>query len=294
MLPPNTVKSCETITAQRPSIRAVPVTAPSAGAGRDRPSSRTSPPISVKLPGSHRYAIRSRAVIAARRRCFSTASGRRASVRSSRASSITLSRSRLSASREMRGTIGVALVISGSFAHASDLRDEVALRGARRRSSPSRNCSAIPRTAAKISRAFRSGSTGRSISPQSRASAIAPEKPSRNASLSTTRRGSSAGVTPSASVYRWSAPRRFGRLHRAIEMLRDARLDRAEAAPPAEALGEPPLEPALHVTDDGFEEVLLAAEALGGKAATVAGRLADPREAGARRALRGDEPRFPP
>ena len=101
LLPPYTVKSCETITAQRPSIRPVPVIAPSAGAGRDRPSSRTSPPISVKLPGSHRYAIRSRAVIAARRRCFSTASGRKSSCSARRAVSIARSRLLLSLSVTM-------------------------------------------------------------------------------------------------------------------------------------------------------------------------------------------------
>ncbi|MGC3975643.1 MAG: hypothetical protein QM771_14865 [Nitrospira sp.] len=94
--PPSTEKSCAATIAQRPSIRAAPVTMPSAGARGPNSGSLTSAPISVKLPGSHSMSIRSRAVCSARARCFATAADRCGSMISARAAAMASRRPRLS------------------------------------------------------------------------------------------------------------------------------------------------------------------------------------------------------
>src|SRR5581483_1215952 len=94
MLPPNTLKSCDRMATGRPSIRAVPVTTPSAGdfsRGCGLPgagSVEARAPISSKLPGSTRRSMRVRADSRPRSANLFMASGRAASIREARSASM--------------------------------------------------------------------------------------------------------------------------------------------------------------------------------------------------------------
>ena len=94
MLPPNTLKSCDRIATGRPSIRAVPVTTPSAGdfsLGCGVPASGSadaSAPISSNVPGSTSRSIRVRAERRPRSASRFMASGRAASISVARSASI--------------------------------------------------------------------------------------------------------------------------------------------------------------------------------------------------------------
>ncbi len=98
--PPKTVKSCEKTNTRRPSMVPWPVTTPSPY-GRFSIMSKfglrcwTNASSSVKLPGSSRSSIRSRASSLPRARCRSTASGVAASAASMRRRSTASSRSRV-------------------------------------------------------------------------------------------------------------------------------------------------------------------------------------------------------